>query len=93
MANSREAVLTLDMSRISGGPHDLVCPIGRGDLPDEMFDPLGLNRGYGADARFFDENGEELARDYIAGSFVLDKTPGAGDGYAEYWVERWLGNH
>lgn len=86
MANSREAILTLDMSRVSGGPHDFVCAIGRGDLPDEMFDPVGMNRGYGPDARFYDQNGAELARDYISRSFALDKHSGAGDGYAEYWV-------
>ena len=86
MANSREAILTLDSSRVSGGPHDLVCAIGRGDLPDEMFDPVGVNRGFGPDARFYDQNGQELARDFITGSFLLDKSSGAGDGYAEYWV-------
>jgi|GEM_PF-2668307 len=86
MVNSREAKLTLDISRVSGGPHDLVCAIGRDSLPDEMFDPTGENRGFGGEARFYDLNGQELARDYVAGSFVPDKSPGAGDGYVEYWV-------
>lgn len=86
MANSREVVLTLNPGRIVGGPHDLVCPINRQDLPDEMFDPQSPNRAYGPDARFFDSDGNELARDYVANSFVLDSASRAGDGRVEYWL-------
>ncbi|MGD8327196.1 MAG: hypothetical protein PVF65_09785 [Sphingomonadales bacterium] len=86
MANSREAVLALNPGRIVGGPHDLVCPINRQDLPDEMFDPRSTNRAYGPDVRFFDDEGNELARDYIVNSFVLDSASGSGDGRVEYWL-------